>query len=92
MRWVRRLALVPPRASVLPPGAGNEPKKPIKAQKRAKKREEGYVQGLVSDRQVHAAAIRRDDDGDLATILAIDHARSSLHGASVQQHRTVGAV
>ena len=38
-----RLALVPPRSSVLPPGAGNEPKKPIKARKRAKKREERYV-------------------------------------------------
>ena len=37
------LALVPPRSSVLPPGAGNEAKKAIKPRKRAKKREEGYV-------------------------------------------------
>jgi hypothetical protein len=80
---VRRLALVPPRASVLPPGAGNEPKKPIKARKRAKKRKERYVgKRIVVDRDVDAAAVRRDHDGDLAAVLAIETAQHGLHGAS----------
>ena len=71
MSW--RLAPVPPRPSVLPPGAGNEPKKPIKAQKRAKQREERYVrETLALERHVDAAAIRRDHDGDVAAILPIE--------------------
>src|SRR6266576_1053914 len=44
VRWSgRSLAPVPPCPSVLPPGAGNKPKKAIKPQKRAKQRDEGYV-------------------------------------------------
>jgi hypothetical protein len=66
--WSSLAALVPPCPSV-PPGAGNKPKKATKPRNRAKKVEERYVgrPGGV-DRQVHAAAVRRDDDGDLAAI------------------------
>ena len=69
-------ALVPPCPSV-PPGAGNKPKKAIKPRKRAKNVEEGYVGGI--DRQMHAAAIRRHDDGDLASILGTEPAQWGLH-------------
>ena len=64
------VALVPPRSSVLPPGAGNEePQKVLKADKqRAKEIEEGSGSGSVIHGQVHAAAIRRDNDGDAAAI------------------------
>ena len=73
LRGSWRLALVPPPASVLPPGAGNELKQPTKPRKRAKKREERYVSEVGAiDRHVDAPAIRRDDDGDLAAILAIE--------------------
>ena len=58
-------ALVPPCPSV-PPGAGNKLKKPTKPRNRKEKVEEGYIGGI--DRDVHAAAIRRHDDGDLAAI------------------------
>ena len=75
-------ALVPPCPSV-PPGAGNEPKKPIKAQKRAKKREERYVGERVTiDRDMDATAVRRHDDGDTAAILPIEVAQAGLHGAA----------
>jgi len=68
-------ALVPPCPSV-PPGAGNKPKKAIKPRKRAKNVEERYA-GRI-DRQVHAAAIRRHDDGDLAAISGTEPAQSGL--------------
>jgi hypothetical protein len=58
-------ALVPPCPSV-PPGAGNKPKKATKPRNGQEKVEEGYV-GRI-DRDVHAAAVRRHDDGDLAAI------------------------
>jgi len=61
------VALVPPCPSV-PPGAGNELKKPTKARKRAKKVEKGYVGGVRIDRHVDAAAVRRDHHGDGAAL------------------------
>jgi hypothetical protein len=74
-----RLALVPPRSSVLPPGAGNEAKKPIKAQERADKGEERYVGERVRiDGHMDAPTVRRHDDGDLATILPIELAQAGL--------------
>jgi hypothetical protein len=67
-RWCWRLAaLVPPCPSV-PPGAGNKPKKATKPRKRAKKVEKGYVGGVGIDRQVDAAAVRRDHHGDGAAL------------------------
>jgi hypothetical protein len=69
-------ALVPPCPSV-PPGAGNKPKKAIKPRKRAKNVEEGYVGG--TDRHMDAAAIRRHDDGDLASISGTEPAQWGLH-------------
>lgn len=94
LRWSWRLALVPPRPSVLPPGAGNEPKKPIKAQERAKKREDRYVaEARAIDRQMHATTVRRDDDGDLSAVLLIETAQSGLPYASpARRPRVVRAV
>jgi hypothetical protein len=74
-----RLALVLPRSSVLPPGAGNEPKKAIKPRKRAKEFEEGYVDETgLSDRHMDASSVRRDHDGDSATILSIETTQCGL--------------
>ena len=71
-RWSgASVALVPPRSSVLPPGAGNEEaKKALKAgKKRAKKIEEGYALGLeVAQGHGDAAAIGRHDDGDRGSL------------------------
>ena len=58
-------ALVPPCPSV-PPGAGNQPKKATKPWKGEEKVEQRYI-GRI-DRDVHPAAVRRHDDGDLAAI------------------------
>jgi len=73
-RWSRRLASVPPSSSVLPPGAGNKPEKAVQPkEERAKKSEERYVdQARAFDRHVHATAVRRDHDGDAATISSVE--------------------
>ena len=74
-------ALVPPWPSV-PPGACNEPKKPIKPRKRAKKIEEGYVgQAERLDGDMHAPAICRRDDSDPAAIPGDEPAQCGLHVA-----------
>jgi hypothetical protein len=71
------LASVPPHPSVLPPGAGNEPKKAIKTE--AKKGEERYVGERVgSDGHVDASTIRSHDDGDGPAILPIETAQRGL--------------
>src|SRR4051812_19276670 len=76
-----RLAAVPPVASVLPPGAGNEePKKALKADDEgAKKPEERSVRqtGVVQG-HLDAAAVRRDHDGDMAAIPAIEQTQRGL--------------
>jgi len=74
------VAIVPPRPSVLPPGAGNEePKKALKpGQERAKKVEKGCGDGAFVHRQVHAATIRRHDDGDLPAIPTIEQVQPTL--------------
>jgi hypothetical protein len=80
LRWWRRLALVPPRSSVLPPGAGNEPKKAIQPKKeRAKKPEERNVgeTGVVHG-HLDAAAIARHDDGDSSAVPAIEQTQYGL--------------
>src|SRR5215204_4777941 len=69
LRGPWRLALVPPRPSVLPPGAGNEPKKALKPEERAKLRKDRYVGAGALDRHMDAATVRRDDDGDGAGVL-----------------------
>jgi hypothetical protein len=67
-------ATVPPRPAI--PPAGDEAKKALNAtQDRAKKGEEGYLVGL--DRHVHAAAVRRHDDGDCAAIGAMPDAQGA---------------
>jgi hypothetical protein len=72
---VELVALAPPCPSVSP-GAGNKPKKAIKPRKRAKNVEERYVgQAGWVDRDMHAAAIRRHDDGDCAAVSTIEPAQ-----------------
>ena len=84
LRWSRALrAPVPPRSSVLPPGAGNEAKKALKAdQERANKGEKGYLERIVLDRHLHAAAVARHDDGDTAAVQPVrgTHGSRSLRG------------
>jgi len=69
LRWSgASLAPVPPRSSVLPPGAGNEAKEALNAGlERANKGEKGYLERIVLDRNVDAPAVRRHDDGQGAT-------------------------
>jgi hypothetical protein len=80
-----RLALVPPRSSVLPPGAGNEEaKKAVETgKKRAKKTEERYVveTGAVQ-RDLDMAAIARHDDTDMAAIPVIEQTQRGLQNNS----------
>jgi hypothetical protein len=73
-------ATVPPRPSVLPPGAGNEEtKKALKAdQERAKKRERGYALGIqIAQGHVHAATIGRHDDGDAAAAATLEEVQAT---------------
>jgi len=65
---------LPPRSSVLLPGAGNKPKKAVQPEKeRAKKSERGYHVGPgVVDREMRAPTVRRDDDGDAAVVLTVE--------------------
>ena len=76
----RSLAAIAPSCPVASP-AGNEEDKLLEPeQDRAKKGEDGYLGSL--DRNVHAAAIRRHDDGDGAAIRQISrcHGSRSLRG------------
>ena len=84
---LRLAAPVPPHPSDLPPGAGNEPEKPIKAE--AKEREERYVsEGVRLDGHMDTATVRRHDDGDGAAVLPIE----TGHMASKRCVRAVGTV
>jgi hypothetical protein len=90
--WSSLAALVPPCPSV-PPGAGNQPKKAIKSRKRAKKIEERYVgQPGRIDRDMDAATVRRDDDGDLAASSGFEPAQSGLHVYRPRGSHSVSAV
>ena len=74
------VASVPPRSSVLPPGAGNEEaKKAVKTgKKRAKKIEEGYALGCkVAQGHVDAASIGRHDDGDAAPVATLEEVQAT---------------
>ena len=75
LRWFVALAPVPPRSSVLPPGAGNEePKKALKTdEERAKKTEERAVRqtGVVQG-HLDTPTIRANGDGDVASIATIE--------------------
>jgi hypothetical protein len=71
------VATVPPRSSVLPPGAGNEEaKKAVKPGKKgAKKVEGGYAARVkVAEGHGQAAAVCRHDDGD--PVLAAEEAHA----------------
>ena len=74
------MALVPPRSSVLPPGAGNEePKKALKPDKEgAKKHEKRGVLGLeVAQGHLDAAAIGRHDDGDTPAAVTLEEVQAT---------------
>ena len=78
---VASVAIVPPSSSVPPPGAGNEAEKASKTEPKAltkgpQKLEKGYVEAAI-DRNVHAAAVRRDDDGDAAMIPTVEQAHAT---------------
>ena len=76
-----RLAPVPPIASVLPPGAGNEEsKKALKTDdERAKKTEERAVRktGVVQG-HLDTPTIRANRDGDVASIATIEQTQGGL--------------
>ncbi len=78
--WFSVALALPPRSSVLPPGAGNKAEKAIQPkEERAKKGEKRYInEPGVAHRQVHAAAIRRDDDGDATAIPSVEQAQVRL--------------
>jgi hypothetical protein len=60
---------VPPRPSVLPPGAGNEPEDVLEPEKeRPKEADERPVHEPGIDRHRYPAAVAGDDDGDVAAI------------------------
>jgi hypothetical protein len=88
-----RLAPDPPCPSVLPPGAGNEEaKKAIKTdEKRANEAKERAVLEPGVDRQLDAPTVRRDDDGDVATIPAIEQTQAGLQNVA-RRTRAVAAV
>src|SRR6476646_8139609 len=94
LRWSVRLAPVPPSSSVLPPGAGNEEAdEAVKTdEERAKKGEERTVrEARVVHGHLHAAAVRRDDDGDVAAIVPIEQTQDGLPNAT-RPTRAVRAV
>ena len=78
-RW---LPALPPRSSVLLPGAGNEAKKAIQPKKdRAKKGQQYDVDDSgLGHGHVHAPAVVGDDDRDMATMLAVQQAHVRLRG------------
>ncbi len=78
-----RLAPVPPRSSVLPPGAGNEAKKAGKTEPEGPKyTEERYVdQTCAIDGNLHAPSITGHSNGDVAAIPMVEQAQRDLHSA-----------
>jgi hypothetical protein len=90
-----RLAPVPPRSSVLPPGAGNEEaEKAVKTGKeRAKKPEERYVvETGVVQRNLDTPTVARDRDGNVTGIPAIEQTQRGLQRHPTQPTRAVCAV
>ena len=95
LRWSVRLAPVPPCSSVLPPGAGNEEADEGRQDRRGAS-EEGRganrPRGPASfKRHLHAPAVRRDDDGDVAAIVPIEQTQAGLPNAT-RPTRAVRAV
>jgi hypothetical protein len=80
---VGALALVPPRSSVLPPGAGNEPDEARKAHEKGpnEAEERGVDETAAVDREQDAATVRRDHDGDVAAIVSVQQAHAVSHRA-----------
>jgi hypothetical protein len=88
------LAPVPPRTSVLPPGAGNEEaKKALKPDNEgAKKTEDRNVrQTRVVQRHLDTPTIRANRDGDMASIATIEQTQdwSPAHARPIRAVRAV---
>ncbi len=75
---------LPPRSSVLLPGAGNEAEKAVQPKEKRAKNGEHYDVDEAGLRQghLHAAAVTGDDDRDVTTILPVDQAHVRLRGGS----------
>src|SRR4029077_9274000 len=73
-------ARLPPRSSVLPPGAGNQAKKAIQPEKeRADEGERGdFDEPGVAHGQIRAAPVRGDHDGDAAMISTVEQTQVRL--------------
>ena len=70
---------LPPRSSVLPPGACNADELDKPYEERAKKGEERKIHGVDPiDRDVDAAAISRDDDGYLTASPVLEQTQFGL--------------
>ena len=81
-RWFSVVPVLPPRSSVLLPGAGNQAKKAVQPKKkRAKNRKQYDVDDAgLGQRHIDPATIAGDDDGDVATVLPVDQAHVRLRG------------
>ena len=80
-RGSSRLAPVPPVASVLPPGAGNEePKKALKADDEGAQESEGRAvrQAGVVQGHLDTPAVRPNGDGNMASIATIEQTQHGL--------------
>ena len=81
---VLRLALAPPRSSVLPPGAGDEADKADKTEPKGPKQgpenaEERYVgQAAVVDGKLDAPAVGGHDDRNVPRVPAVEQAQCDL--------------
>ena len=72
-------APVPPRSSVLPPGAGNKAKKAVQPKKeRAKDPEQRRFGQVVVEGQLDAPAVGRHDHGDGAAVPALELTQCGL--------------
>src|ERR1035437_8080833 len=83
-RWFSVVPVLPPRSSVLLPGAGNEAKEAVRPkEKRAKQREDHDVdEPGLGQGHVNPPTVAGDNDGDMTTVLAVDQAHVRLRGVS----------
>jgi hypothetical protein len=85
---VGSLAAIAPSCPVASPARNEEYELLNPEQDRAKKGEDGYLGGL--DRQVHAAAVGRHDDGDGAAIRQVSRCHESAESTRPNVERATG--